>query len=134
MDLTKLTLSEFMCADTAVMREDLPGAFDKDRDSLRALVGEVLRELDDCYSLNRINTRRDGDVALLYKGELVGYYYGDTIAIADAHTGKSLSVPMILEGVKYRTLPASREHSMAGKKAFEKAWRVANGQQENPWP
>jgi hypothetical protein len=93
-----------------------------------------LRTLKDGYALHQLNTGRSGDVGLIFEAELIGFYVDQTIALSERHQGKSLSIPMILEGTKHRTLPSSRLHTSAGKKAFEKAWRVVNGFEPNPWP
>lgn len=134
MDITKLSLEEFMCRGNSSMAEDSPGTFEQDQTVLQPLVGPLVRRLSDQYALHQINTGREGDVGVLCEGELVAFYVDQTIAVSSRHQGKALSIPMVLEGTRYRTLPTSRSHTAAGKKTFEKAWRVAHGLEPNPWP
>lgn len=134
MDLTQLTLETFMCTGKSSMAEDRPGTFEQDKAQLQGLIGQPIRRLNDDYTLYQLKTGRDGDVGLLYKGDLIAFYVDQTIAVSEQHQGKALSIPMILEGSRFRSLPSSRSHTAAGKKAFEKAWRVANGLESNPWP
>jgi hypothetical protein len=114
MDLTKLTLEEFMCTGRSSMADDRPGTFEHDQARLQPLTGPLVRKLNDQYALHQLNTGRDGDVGILYEGEL--------------------AIPMVLEGSRYRTLPTSRSHTAAGKRTFEKAWKIAHGLEPNPWP
>ena len=99
MDITKLSLEEFMCGDGNTIHESPPGVFEVSSEAVRPFVGQELRRLDDHYTVNELQTG-EGDVALLCDGDLVGYYCGPTIAIAESHQKKDLSVPMILEAVK----------------------------------
>lgn len=133
MDITKLSLEEFMCGDGNTIHESPPGVFEVSSEAVRPFVGQELRRLDDHYTVNELQTG-EGDVALLCDGDLVGYYCGPTIAIAESHQKKDLSVPMILEAVKNRPAPTARTHSTAGRNALRKAWRVAHGEEPNPWP
>lgn len=123
-----------MCVGAASMAEDRPGTFEQERAQLESRVGPPIRRLNDDYVLHGIETGRSGDVGILHQGQLVAFYVDQTIAVSDRHQGRSLSIPMILEGSKHRALPPGRSHTAAGKKAFEKAWRIANGFEPHPWP
>lgn len=132
MDLTKITLDEFLCHTT----EDIPAspdAFSAAAGSFDDLVGRLIRALGGGYEIHQMD-EQPGDVLLLHNGAVVGFYVGDTIAIASGHMRKSLSTPLILEAVKNRLLPDRRTLSEAGRGALTKAWMVANGCIQNPWP
>ncbi len=134
MDLTQLTLETFMCVGASSMAEDRPDTFDQDKTRLQSFIGPLIRHLNEDYTLYHLNTGQGGDVGIVCKGVLIAFYVDQTIAVSENYQGKALSIPMILEGSKSRSLPSSRSHTAAGKKAFEKAWRVANGFERNPWP
>jgi hypothetical protein len=134
MDITKLTLDEFMCRGKSSMADDRPGTFEHDQAVLQPKVGALVRRLNDQYALHRIDTGREGDVGILSNGELVAFYVDQLIAVSADHQGKALAIPMVLEGTRFRTLPTSRSHTAAGKRTFEKAWRIAHGLEPNPWP
>ena len=133
-DILALTLEQFMCTGRSTMAEDRPGTFEHDQAMLQPLVGRVVRRLNDQYALHQINTGREGDVGVVCNGELVAFYVDQTIAVSSGHQGNALSIPMVLEGTRFRTLPTSRNHTAAGKRTFEKAWKVAHGLEPNPWP
>ncbi len=123
-----------MCTGRSSMADDRPGTFEHDQARLQPLTGPLVRKLNDQYALHQLNTGRDGDVGILYEGELVAFYVDQLIAVSSAHQGKALAIPMVLEGSRYRTLPTSRSHTAAGKRTFEKAWKIAHGLEPNPWP
>ncbi|MBX3429982.1 MAG: hypothetical protein KF779_10400 [Hyphomonadaceae bacterium] len=131
MDLTALTEDQFLCGATPHGDASAFG-FDDLAIAISPFLGASIRALRDGYSLNA-STDDPGNVFLLHNGEIVGFYWTETLLIADAHTGKALSIPLILEAVKARPLPASRKVTHAGHKALRKAWRVANGKEFNPW-
>ena len=133
MNLTSLTLDKFLCSDCAEIIPAPIDSFQNAQHDLAAMVGPLVRVLGQDYSLHEI-TNQPGDVVLLFQGSPVGFYSGDLVAIDANHQGRSLSVPLVLEGVKHRPVPTKRVMSISGKNAFTKAWRVANGLDPNPWP
>jgi hypothetical protein len=73
---------------------------------------------------------------LSYKGELVGLYVGEIIAIDYPSTydgPRGLSVPMILLAAEHRPIPTERKLTVAGKIALTRAWEVAKGLRASPW-
>jgi hypothetical protein len=132
MDLTKMSLDEFLCNSMEDV-EASPNAFAAADGAFDLFVGEAVRTLRDGYALHRMADQL-GNALLLHEGAIVGFYVGEVLAISTAHTGKSLSVPMILEAVKHRSLPKERKLSLAGRKALTKAWNVANRKVPDPWP
>jgi len=71
---------------------------------------------------------------LLDGQDVVGVYCGEWLSIMRSHRGRCLSVPLILAAIEHRPMPAERKVTEAGLKALEKAWRVGNGLEPNPWP
>ncbi len=135
MNLTTLSLEDFLCEDPAHNAPAAPTAFLCAKPLLASLIGEKVRDVGE-YTLHKLNTGVPGDVVLLWQGEPVGCYFGELLVIDDddKHRGHDLSVPLILEAVKHRPNPTSRKMSEAGKAALTKAWRVANGEIPGPWP
>ncbi|MBB2158017.1 hypothetical protein HLH33_17240 [Gluconacetobacter diazotrophicus] len=133
-DLTTISLDEFLCTSN---QENLPASdssFDEIGNSITALVGSIIRRLSADYAIHELNSGSAGDVLLLYNGEAVGCYWGDLLAISHHHTGQKLSVPLIIEGIKGRGMPGKRKVSEAGKRALTLAWNVANRIEPDPWP
>jgi hypothetical protein len=133
LDLTKLTLDQFMCTGNAVIVPADPDAFLCVKSEIAPLVDAQLRILGGGYAIHKMKTGPE-DVVLLYRDSPVGCYWGELLAVDSDHQDKKLSVPLILWGVKNRSLPASRKLSCPGKQALEKAWRVANCIIPDPWP
>lgn len=134
MDLTAISLDEFLC--TGAQSVAAPAYFDFQSavaDAYCSLVGVHIRSLGQEYDLHEV-LGSPSDILLLHKEGVVGCYAGPTLAIDDAHQGKSLTVPLILAAVVARPLPTSRQLVPGGKAALTKAWRVANAQIPNPWP
>ena len=131
MDLREISLAEFLCDDNATMAEAAHDVFAELKPIL--VVGPLLRTLGEAYALHQFDDQ-PGDVVLLYAGEPVGCYWGEQLAISTDHQGKKLSVPLILAAVAERSLPPKRTMSESGRKALEFAWKVANGQNVDPWP
>lgn len=132
MDLEKLTFDEFLCGNAEIRKDSLPLAFQGLKDELLHDIGEKVRDVEQ-FALHRMKSDQ-GDVVLLYQGEVAGYYVGEALAIDDKFRCRGLSIPLILEAVKHRPPPTKRQMTEAGKAALTKAWRVANGELPNPWP
>lgn len=133
-DLTNISLDDFLCSSNQENLSASDHSFDEIGDSIAAMVGSAIRRLSNEYAIHELISGATGDVALLYNGEVVGCYWGDLLAISYPHTGKKLSVPLIIEGVKGRSMPSARKVSDAGIKALTLAWNVANGKIGDPWP
>ena len=133
MELTSLTLDEFLCSDHAEIIPAPADSFQDTQSGHAAMPGPLIRTLGQGYSIHEI-INQPGDVILCFEGSPVGFYMGDLVAVDAKHQGRSLSVPMVIEGVRHRALPAKRTMSVQGRSAFTKAWRVANGLDPDPWP
>ena len=133
MDLTKLSLSEFLCTGKTKCKEADPNAFLAWDGALDDQIAKEVRSLGSGYAVHEMVTGRS-DVVLLHDGKPVGAYWGEAIVIHPDHQGKNLSVPLILAAVEHRKLPDGRTLSKAGKRALTKAWNVANGKEADPWP
>jgi len=134
MDLTTLTLDEFLCTGNNTITSADPSTFLAIKTAISSMLGQKVRNVGPYYILYTLNSGIPGDVILLHQGEPVGVYLGEMLAIDPNHQRKDLSVPLILEGVQHRPKPTDRKMTPAGKSALTKAWRVANGQIVNPWP
>jgi hypothetical protein len=132
MDLTKLSLAQFLCGGNQPSVPSSPAAFANFIAVISGSLGNKIRDLDPDYAIHHVNNL--GDVALLYRGTPIGSYITDVIAIDPVHQGKGLSVPLVLEAVPNRSLPLNRTLSVEGKAALSKAWHVARGLTPNPWP
>ncbi|MEP3321518.1 MAG: hypothetical protein ABJN40_10770 [Sneathiella sp.] len=130
MEITKMSFDEFMCTGNQTITAT-PVAFEISAPSIEEYIRNEIKKLNKQYTLNELDTDL-GDVALLSNGEFVGFYTGEALAIRSDHRGKGLSTPMILEAIVARPCPTKRTLSCSGKKALEKAWRVANGQAVSP--
>lgn len=133
MNISGLTLATFLCDHAQVLASADPNAFFTSAPSVHGLLHEPRRPLGQGYELYSLVTG-PADVALLYDGDLVGFYMGDLLAIDPAHTGKALSVPMVLAVTPYRPLPTIRTLSYGGRAALRTAWEVAHGVRTDPWP
>lgn len=133
MDLTALTLDEFLGGANPVTAPADPGAFTGLAGLFDTMIGRHLRSLGQGYTVHQF-AQQNGDVLLVLNGVLVGFYVGETLAIHPEHQGRNLSVPLILAAVPDRDLPTARTFSPGGLAALTKAWRVANGLTANPWP
>lgn len=131
MDITKLTLAEFLCDGNAAIVPANEDEFEKVAAGL--VIGAHLRDLGQGYALHQCDEQA-GDVVLLHDGAPVGCYWGELLTISEAHQDRKLSVPLILQAVAERGAPAERTMSVAGKGALILAWKVANAQVANPWP
>lgn len=132
MNITELTLDEFLVTNNQISTESNKDAFSFGEPSFKDLIGGRIALLQEGFTLHHLSSDY-GDVALLHNNELVGYYAGEVIAISASYQGRGLSVPMILEAVKMRPLPPKRNLSGAGKAALTAAWKVAHGLATNNW-
>ncbi len=133
MNISALTLATFLCNHAQTMAPADPNAFFNSAPTVHGLLGAPLRALGLGYELYNLVTG-PADVALVHQGDLVGFYFGELLAIDPAHGGKALSTPMILSAAPHRPLPASRTLSDEGKAALRVAWEVAHGVRTDPWP
>lgn len=133
MDLTTLSLDDFLCASNCTDSSDVINPFSGLEAEFSSRIGPQIRLLGMVYSIHEV-AHSSGDTLLLCDGKVVGFYSGDTLAIADEHQKKGLSVPLILAATRDRPVPTKRMLTQDGKKALTYAWNVANGFVKNPWP
>lgn len=133
MQLHSLTLDQFLCTQNLSIAEADANTFHFHAPLFKHLVGPKVRTLNYGYDLHQLGPFL-GDIALLYKGQLAGFYHSQVLAIDPGHASKQLSVPLILAAVPHRALPTARLLSPAGRVALERAWEVANDLRTNPWP
>jgi hypothetical protein len=133
LDLRTLTLSEFLCDGKCSGEDQDTDVFGMLHTNATKAQGEIIRDLGQGYTVLAVDGV-PGNVRLAHEGLLVGFYEGETIAISRQHQGHQLSVPLILAAVVDRPLPTSRKLFTGGKIALKRAWRVANGLDDNPWP
>ena len=138
MDLRRLTEAAFL-AEQDLSRESpvTGGAADEVEATILAEM-----ELDNLnrllvlgqYGAYRIIALNSTDTGLIDANDrLVGYYIGEALVIEEKARGQGLSVPLILHAVPNRPVPTRRKLTAAGEAALRKAFRVANGTEENPW-
>ena len=132
MDLTEISLEAFLVSGP----DDI---FPADPDRINNLlpfyseyVGGRLTDLGHRYTIHKFGDQA-GDVLLLYNGDVVGGYVGESLDIVANHNGKGLSTPLILAAVPQRNLPRKRIVSAAGRAALTAAWQAANGKRRSPW-
>lgn len=132
MNLAEITCEVFMCdlneQDAQAVTPDF--MFESLYDDLSKKKLSPVVDLGRGYTLASISS---GDIVLLSDEQPVGFYIGEALNIQDAHKGRKLSVPLILEAVKYRPVPTERKFSLAGFRSLTFAWDVANGKRQNPW-
>ena len=134
MNLANMTLEQFMCEpENYTLMPPAFEPFDQVAMIVEPMLGASIGALGQGYVLHRIDDG-SGNVALKHNGELVGCYFSNLLAIRADHVGKSLGVPLVLAAVKGRPAPTERKVSELGDKTLRKAWRVANGIIDNPWP
>ena len=133
LDLKALTLAEFLCDGNCEEDNQDIDVFGQSCPNAGKARGELIRELGQGYTLLAVDGE-PGNVRLAHEGLLVGFYEGETIAISREHRGHQLSVPLILAAVVDRPIPTGRKLFTGGKIALTRAWRVANGLDDNPWP
>ncbi len=133
MDLTQLTEAQFLCDGARDGDLDNPLAFSLLEMALENLPLAPVRTLNADYELHVV-VGQPGDTVMLHKGEVVGGYLGESLALRDDHQRIGLSTALILAAVPYRPAPIKRTVSNLGEAALRKAWRVANGKAPNPWP
>lgn len=126
-------MEEFLCNASSVEAPADPNAFAAGATTFAPLVGGKIRDLGQNYSIHHLKSAV-GDTAVLHDGHLVGFYCGEMLAVRRDHQGDRLAVPLILEAVPYRALPTKRTLSSGGRAALARAWRVANGEEDDPWP
>lgn len=133
MDLTKVTLDEFLAADEG----DASPASLLPRDFLiqpgRGIDFEILKSVNG-YSIVLLD-RHSGDVAAVdSQNNEAGYYSGNSLIVHDGHRRRGLATALALWAYNFRTeLPATRSLTEHGRAALTAAWRVANGQIKNDW-
>ena len=133
MDLTKLSEREFICENSLEEAPADPSAFFHVKDILSGMIGTHIRSIGSGYEIYEV-AGQPGDVVLILNHEVVGCYFGELLAIDPDHKGKNLSTPLILAAIPNRQPPTERKVSAPGLAALRKAWRVANGLENNPWP
>ena len=137
MDLARLSLDQFLNVtdfpEVDPIRDAFVGDFSSFAEIFEPLVREPIRRLSEHYFLAQLDDDL-GDVALMCRNELVGFYHGNVLILHDAHQGRGLSIPLILAAVKSRPAPGPRMLTTAGRAALTRAWQVANGLAANPWP
>ena len=137
MNLHTMTLDEFLCVGNIRMKEASPFAFEAGAAGLAEFLpspfGQPIKAFGEGYEIHSM-TSADGDVCLLFDRSPVGFYWGEALAVANQFQGNGLSIPLILAAVPSRQRPERRTLSVNGRKALERAWRVARGHEANPWP
>lgn len=133
MDLTQLTQAQFLCDGARTEDLDNPLAFSLLEMTLQTMTLVPVRVLNADYELHAVEDQ-PGDIVLIHKGDIVGGYLGESLAIDDDHQDLGLSTALILAAAPHRPAPIKRIVSKAGERALRKAWRVANGQAPNRWP
>lgn len=133
MNLTQMTLEAFLCQSDN-LQVIPPVESEMDYSIFHDFIGAHHRNLkDSSYSLHWFGGS-EVNILLLDEQEIIGSYCGDMFSIAGSYQKRGLSVPVILAAVENRTPPTERKVTAAGRTALEKAWRVANGMETNPWP
>lgn len=131
MNLQNMELEEFLCSES-----DNAGLAALSHERLLQLVadrvGPCIGDLGSGYRLHTYANQK-GDVLLLHEREVVGLYWGEALVVRADHRGKGLSVPLVLAAIVDRPPPVSRKLSPTGRRALEKAWRVANGHEQSAW-
>jgi len=133
MELTKLTLAEFLCDGNSELAPADPDAFANVEAVVRDMVGEGYAVWDQGMRFMRYEASRRMSCCYT-KARQSDVYWGELLTIREDHKGKYLTVPLVLEVASRRPLPERRKMSKPGMRALEKAWRVANGYYDNPWP
>lgn len=135
MDIKQMTLAEFMCEDANNIIADAGDAFFIMEGLASSMIAEDVHCLGAGYKLHTMLPQSGtGNIVLTHQGECVGFYLGEALAIHPDHRRKGLSTPIILEAIKHRPDPKQRNSlSNLGKKALERAWRVAHNKEENVW-
>jgi len=133
-DLTKTSLDTFLCSQNNKIIPANDYSFITAKNSISVNFSELYRDISCKYKIYHIKDGEKGDVVLLCEGNVVGFYWGDLLAISPCHQNLKLSTPLIIEAVKYRMQPETRILSEEGKAALTSAWNVANGKKINPWP
>ena len=131
MNLSQLSLKEFLCEDSNEVTPEPADLFDGISKSIR--MGKILSQDQNGYSICEIKDNSNS-VVLLHNGIIVGFYLGESLMMKKEYKGKCLSVPLVLNAVKNRPLPKKRILSEGGKAALTCAWQVANGKRPNLWP
>lgn len=88
--------------------------------------------LADLRLRHRYTNHHSGDVLLLYDGDVVGGYVGESLDVNAKHKGKGLSIPLIHVTVPQRDLPLKGIVSAAGQAALTAAWQGTNGNRRSP--
>lgn len=133
MDVTKLSLDEFLNEDDCERDKSAAPDFNSMASLFEPFVGSKVRDLDDEYAVHELGNEGPSNVALKWKDAFVGFYDRTLIVIAESHQGKKLSVPLILEASKHRPPPPPRNLTNDGRHALTLAWEVANGVKPDPW-
>lgn len=132
MNLSQITLADFLCDSNCTLTCDVLNQFDGFKAEFSGLIGAQIRLLGEGYVLHRV-LNSETDILLLCGNDLVGVYSAEVLAIADEHQNKGLSTPLILAAVENRPLPEKRTLTPKGKRALTRAWQVANGIKTSPW-
>lgn len=134
MDLTKMSLDDFLKEDDSERDKSAKPDFDSMACLFEPFVGGKIRNLDDEYAVHELGNEGPSNVALMWKDAFVGFYDRTLMVIAEPHQGKKLSLPLILEASKHRPPPLPRNLTNDGRRALTLAWEVANGVKPDPWP
>lgn len=130
-----MTLDEFLNEDLDQFAPAAsPQPFETYATIFNPLVRDKVRDLNSEYAVHLLDDIDPGDVALMWQGQLVGFYHVNLLIVSDEHRGKKLSVPLILEACKHRLPPPRRTLTFNGRSALTLAWKVAHGIETDPWP
>ena len=133
MDISRISLSEFLCDGNAQERSSSEQFSD-----LREVISKLSRTdtIDlQCGFSTEVIEGQPGNVVLVNEGEIVGLYFGDALSVSPLGNfrGRGLSVPLVLRAVISRSLPTIHIYTVAGRAALCKAWKVASGIDQSPW-
>ena len=92
MDLTKMTLAEFMCDGNSLLAQSALSPFAMGAELFGNLRGSKIRDLNTEYRLYYLTTA-PGDVGIFVEDVIVGIYFGEMLAVDETHQSRGLSVP-----------------------------------------
>jgi hypothetical protein len=92
----------------------------------------MLWHLGDGYAIHESNTA-SSDATAMYRGEFIGFYIGELLAIHPEHFGKKIGPALVLATSPARHPPDRRKVTPNGNAALRRAWRYANGLEAPPW-
>src|SRR5665213_4297266 len=122
MDLSTISLEEFLCRENIDFQEAGMDPFDQLREEdISGFVGANICEIGAGYSIC-YHAQTMSAVFLVHDGKPVGFYIGDLISINPSHRREALSVPMILHATRQRACPLKQTLTNAGLSALTKAW------------